>query len=98
MGMLTRTASHYPNSGHTLKTLSVVSEDWYETFRDRLTDRAFIEAITKARRLSNFFPTEKDVFAAAGEGLIPECNKCDYFTRKSCDGGKANCGSFVDKN
>ena len=73
IGMLTRTAAHYPNSGHTIETLSVVAEDWYETFKDRLTDQAFIGAISQARRQSAFFPTEKNVFDAAGGSLVRAC-------------------------
>ena len=95
IGMATRTSSHYPNSGHTVETLSVVAEDWYETFKDRLTDEGFISAITKARRTSAFFPTEKNILDAATGSLIPECEKCDYFVRDSCAGGKVNCQAFV---
>ena len=95
IGMLTRTAAHYPNSGNTIETLSVVAEDWYETFKIRLTDKAFIGAISQARRQSAFFPTEKNVFEAAGGSLVPECKKCDYFVRLSCGGGKIRCDAFI---
>jgi hypothetical protein len=76
--MLTRTAAHYPNSGHTEKTLMIVAEDWFHTFRERLTDRAFIEAVTSARRKCKFFPTETDIFDVTGLNPGMSCEKCDY--------------------
>ena len=60
------------NSRYTIETLSVVAEDRYETFRDRLTDKAVIGAISQARRKSVFFPTEKNVFEVAGRSLVPD--------------------------
>lgn len=66
--MLTRLASHYPNSGHTKETLKIVAEDWFLTFKENLTDRAFVEAVTVARRTGgSFFPTEKEVLKVAEE-------------------------------
>lgn len=83
--MLTRTAAHYPNSGHTKNTLAIVAEDWFDTFYSRLTDRAFIDAVTVARRKGRFFPTEKDVFEAAGIPPDIDCGKCQYGRRGTCD-------------
>ncbi len=82
--MLTRTAAHYPNSGHTPKTLKIVAEDWYYTFKGQLTDRGFIEAITKARRLGKFFPTEADIFAASGLNSSKVCKDCEYYNHGKC--------------
>ena len=59
--MVTRLAAHYPSSGHTAQTLKVVAEDWYATFKDRLSNSAFIAVVTAARRKCKFFPTEKDL-------------------------------------
>lgn len=82
--MLTRTASHYPNSGHTTDTLSVLAEDWYETFKDRFTDRAFIDAVTEARRGNRFFPTETDIFDQTGRHPNASCGRCQYNQGSPC--------------
>lgn len=103
--MLTRTAAHYPNSGHTTDTLSVVAEDWYETFKSKVTDRAFIEAVTRARRNSRFFPTEKDIFNSLSVDPEMSCDVCDYNTngkkcanlRNACFDAN-NCDSFMHKS
>jgi len=98
ISMLTRTIAHYPNSGHDLSTLAVVAEDWYETFKDRLTEEAFIAALTKARRDSKFFPIESDIIRAASSTIVPDCERCNYFIRETCKGGKAKCTSFQTKS
>jgi hypothetical protein len=76
--MLTRVSAHFPNSGHTKQTLKIVAEDWFYTFNKRLTDRAFIEAVTVARRKCKFFPTEMDIFDVTGLNPEMDCEKCDY--------------------
>ena len=82
--MLTRTAAHYPNSGHTRDTLKIVAEDWFHTFNGKLTDRAFVEGITLARRSSKFFPTEAEIFKSVNVDPEHECKVCSYFNDGNC--------------
>lgn len=99
--MLTRTAAHFPNSGHTAKTLKIVAEDWFYSFSGKTTDRAFIEAITVARRKSKFFPSEADVFEVLGVNPSHDCKVCQYYKGGNCanlkkPGFEAKfCGSFL---
>jgi hypothetical protein len=99
--MLTRTAAHYPNSGHTPKTLKIVAEDWFHSFDGKLTDRSFIEAISIVRRKSNFFPTESEIFEAVGIDPTHDCKICIYYRKGECKNLKVagfvpgRCGSFA---
>ena len=101
--MLTRTAAHYPNSGHTAQTLKIVAEDWFYTFNGKMTDRAFIEAITIARRQGKFFPSEADVLAAIGAEGAHSCKGCGYYDSGMCANLKKEgfdpdkCGSYLPK-
>ncbi len=54
--MLIRLSYHYPNSGHTKETLKIVAEDWFHTFKGKVTDRAFVEAVNFARRKGKGYP------------------------------------------
>lgn len=89
-------SAHFPNSGHTTKTLATVTEDWFETFHGKVTDRAFIEAVTIARRKSKgFFPSENDVFEVIGLNPEHDCTKCSYRKRGTCLEDKQGCKSFT---
>ena len=99
--MLTRTAAHYPQSKHTIATLEIVSEDWYSTFKDVLTDRAFVEAVTIARRNNEFFPKEKDIFDIIKGKGSGDCKECSYWNGGRCQNlrkegfDSKDCGAFI---
>lgn len=102
--MLTRTAAHYPNSGHTANTLKIVAEDWFHSFAEKTTDRAFIEALTVARRNSKgFFPSELDVFVVLGINPSHDCKVCQYYQNGNCINLKkegfqpGKCTSFLEQ-
>ena len=69
-----------------------------------MTNRAFIEAITVARRQGKFFPSEADILKAVGVETAHSCKGCGYYNGGQCanlkkDGfDSSKCGSYVPKS
>ena len=78
LSTLTRLVAHYPNCGHNLDSLKIVSEDWCETFAGKISKEAFADAVNRARRASKFFLSEKDVLDAAVKTGYSRCDTCSY--------------------
>lgn len=62
--------AHYPDSGHTLKSLRLIAEDWVEDFASFTTEK-FIFSVKYARRHCGFFPKTSDIFRASEAFVEP---------------------------
>lgn len=89
---ITRLASHYPNSGHTVQTLAVVAEDWFDEFKD-MPEALFLRMIRGAMKWCLFFPTMADL--TKSDKKDKRCDKCIY--TKKCDESKKNRLGYGDK-
>lgn len=59
---LIRLNAHYPESGHTAKTIKIVAEDWYEDLQSKhISDERLIALVKEARRENIFFPKIADI-------------------------------------
>ena len=80
---------HYPESGHTPKTLGVISKDWFEAFQE-LNEYQFKELIKEAKRKCRFFPKISDL---SGEAEILKSKKAgdEYLFCGYCEGTITDC-------
>ena len=101
---LANLSCHYPESGHTPKTLKVISVDWFEAF-GRLNDFQFKELVKEAKMKCGFFPKIADISESAkvlankkpGDEFL-FCGFCEG-SILDCDEMKSNeqmaCNSFT---
>ena len=68
---LIRLNAHYPESGHTAKTIKIVAEDWYEDLQVKhISDERFIALAKEARRENTFFPKIADILKL--DAVLPQ--------------------------
>jgi hypothetical protein len=76
-------ACHFPNSGHTTKTMKVVTVDWFREF-NRIPDQGFVQVVDEALRVIHYFPVIADLWDAAKKTGL--CDRCKY--RNFCSAQK----------
>lgn len=110
---LANLSCHYPESGHTPKTLGVISKDWLEAF-GKLNEYQFKELIKEAKWKCKFFPKISDLSEAAkimenkkpGDeyllcgycvGSITDCREMEKPEQEACDSFSYHAGSPYGK-
>lgn len=91
-------SAHYPNSGHSLKTVKIIADDWFRNFGE-VPEAIFVNLIDDIIDTKKFFPVIGDVKdAMATMGL---CSTCIYRENPNCDAAKKHrmnmgkdCGAF----